>query len=174
MTLFVTIIFTCPWTELILLLMRTWKDCCSHLRRTWHCWTPPRALQGYLSPLRNHLLMFYRKKNIQGVMCLGHRILGSQFLSFPPQEVARFSACWRMNVWWWHCTAVDQPALTPFVCTLIPASASSNHLLSKTPIRKLIQLELLQLDLAPSPSVFASVTWVKSESHIYNFQITQI
>lgn len=69
----VTFLCTCSWTELILLLMRTWTDCCSHLRRTWHCWTLPRALQGCPSPLRNHFLRFHREKNIQTVMYLGHR-----------------------------------------------------------------------------------------------------
>ncbi|KAK7798011.1 hypothetical protein U0070_003814 [Myodes glareolus] len=57
----VTFLFTCSWTELILLLMRTWKDCCSHLRRTWPGWTLPRALQGRKNP-KIKTLLIRRKK----------------------------------------------------------------------------------------------------------------
>lgn len=77
------IIFTCPWTELILLLMRTWKDSCSHLRRTRHCWTLPRALQGCLSPLRNHFLRFHREKTYKVI----EGSIGSQlFFIFSPES----------------------------------------------------------------------------------------
>ncbi|XP_023508667.1 inactive serine/threonine-protein kinase TEX14 isoform X2 [Equus caballus] len=42
--------FTCPWTELTLLWMRTWKDGCSNLRTAWSYRISPRALQEELKP----------------------------------------------------------------------------------------------------------------------------
>lgn len=44
----VSILFTCPWIELTLLSMRTWKDGYSHLRTSQCYRISPRALQGYL------------------------------------------------------------------------------------------------------------------------------
>nr|XP_058903662.1 inactive serine/threonine-protein kinase TEX14 isoform X4 [Kogia breviceps] len=46
----VSILFTCPWTELTLRSMRTWKDGCSHLRTARSYRVPPGARQGRQIP----------------------------------------------------------------------------------------------------------------------------